>query len=565
MAEKSGFFNAVRTDAGYDRKYSAQDWSDFIASFISTGVLRDANNGLYVAANGGFALKVLKGWGNIKGHWYHNDADFLTFSVPTPPVGEHGRIDRIVIRLDNTLETRNAFLVYLQGEAKANATAPELTRTETIYDIVLADINVKASTTEIRQSDIVDTRPDQELCGWVTSPIGYDEYFENLDAAFNTWFTEVRTTLSLTTLFKKYVWAVTLEEEKSFVTFDISQYDPTGVDILDVYANGLKLQKTKDYTLENSVITFTTPKVAGTDILVEVYKSIDGKGMGTVIDEVSTLQQQMSTVKNIGEYIYICNGVDDNIKLSEIAQAFLDSQNNYDQLTINVYGTFGASVPFAGSGTNVSRYRWFSLGSAGTQTKKVTFDFLNCSQITLNCANGYYYIGFYGVGLNIRNASIIANCRNSEGSFEMFSATTGSVNAENCRFTINGMQGCSIAATGTFNNCTGKVINENSSSYCFNVLNNCLLRINNGEYYSYSNSSNDSSVVYIAANTPTAVVITNGMNCPTVTNGSLKQANAYLCNSGAGAFNDTITTLTTKASSSQNVRGTYAVNLPNRS
>lgn len=565
MGQRSGFFNALKSSTGYDRKYNANDYSENLAAIISNGVRRSGDNELRVTAAGGMALNVSVGRAWIEGHWYINDTVFTEFSVPTAPTGDRGRVDRIVLRLNVNIEGRLIELVYLTGTASTSPTAPALTRADGIYEIALADINVGAAVTSITQENIVDQRSNTEVCGWITSPIGYQDYFANLDAEFNEWFVGVKNTLSSATLFKEYVWDKTTENEVSDLVFDIPQYDPTGVDIINVYANGIRLTKTVDYTLNGNIITFTTPKIAGTDISVVVYKSIDGTGLGTVNDEITELQNQMSTVKNIGDYIYICNGVDDNVKLSEIAQNFLSDDTSYDQMVISVYGTFGVTAPYAGSGTSVSRFRWFSLGGAGSTNKRIVFDFEGCSQITLNCESGKYYIGFYGLGVTIKNANIVVNHKNTEGTFQMFSASQGSIAAENCRFRIDAYQGSYIASTGTFTNCKATVTNARDNSYCFMLNSNSLLRINNGEYLAYTGTnSHNAAVIYSDSSANDGVVVTNAMNCPTVAKTSNYQKNAVLCGSGYGAFNDTITALTITKATSQNLRGSIPVSKPDR-
>ena len=565
MAQRSGFFNALKTDAGYDKKYNANDYSENLAAIISNGIRRSADNELRVTAAGGMALNISVGRAWINGHWYINDAIFTGFTVPTAPTGDRSRIDRVVLRLNENIEGRMIELVYLTGAVANSPTAPALTRSGGIYEIALADIKVGAAVAEITQANITDQRPNKDLCGWITAPVGYEDFFENLDAEFNDWFLTVRDTLASTTLFKEYSQHINTETETNTAIINITQYDPTGVDILKVYVNGILEIEGIDYTLNDKIITFVNSKIANTDIDIFVYKSIDGTGLGGVSDEITELQNELSTMKNIGDYIYICNGHDDNVKLSEIAQEFLATTTDNNQMVISVYGTFGANAPFAGLGTTTSRYRWFGFGTAGSTSRKIVFDFEGCSQITLNCQPSYHYIGFYGNSVNIKNANVVANCRNVDGSFQMFSSTQGNIYADSCRFWISGYTGCSLAQTGTFTNCRAEVTNSRGDSFCFNVSTSGLLRVNGGEYYAYTGqSSNNAAVVYIDASAGSAVAITNAMNCPTVAKDLHYQKNAVLCNAGYGGFSETITALTVAKATNQNVRGTIVLSKSDR-
>ena len=566
MGQRSGFFNALPLIEGnkkiLDRKYNANDYNSNLNAIISNGVLRSGDNDLKVTASGGMGLNINIGRAWIKGHWYINDTVFTDFTVPTAPVGDRSRIDRVVLRLNETKEVRDIYLVYLTGEVAQNPTPPTLTRDEYIYDIALADIKVHPLITSISQNDIADMRADKDVCGWVTTPIGYDDYFEALDSAFHDWFKELRNELAVTTLFKEYKFHKTLESQTNILIFNIPQYDPSGVDIVKIYVNGILEIEGNDYTLENNKITFKTSKIVGTDIDVFVYKSIDGEGLGSVSDEITSLQNQVGLIKNIGEYIYICNGVDDNVQLSKIEKKLLED-NTFSHFTINIYGKIGLSVPVDGDGSAVSRYRWFNLGSSTPTDKRITYDFLNCSPIVSTCAEGKEYILFYGADINIKNANVIANADYLTSNITIFSSQTGAVYADSCRFIINAYDNSFISENGTFTNCYGEVNNKQGNSYCFRVQDKNLLRINGGEYRAYT-GQNEYNASVISCDSLEGVIITNGMNCPTVAKTSYYQKNAIKCTAGEGAYNDTITILQIEKSTKQNLRGVINLSLPNR-
>ena len=533
MAQTSGFFNALLNNGQYDRKYNADDYSDNLAAIIGTGVRRSGDNDLYVSAAGGMALSVNIGRAWIEGKWYKNDTVFTGFTVPTAPTGDRGRVDRVVLRLNKNIEARMIELVYLTGTAAQSPSAPALTRTEAIYEIALADIAVRPNVTAVTQSDIYDRRPHSEVCGWITSPVGYDEYFTNLDNEFYEWFGNVKDNLASVTLFKKYEQHITTDSETNVVEITIPQYDPSGVDIVEVYVNGMREFEGCDFTLNNKIITFNNSKIGGTDIHIVVYKSIDGTGLGSVSDEITALQNQMATIKNIGEYLYICNGYDDNVKLSELAQAFFadESLSADAQMTINIYGEIGVSVPVAGAGTSISRYRWFNVGTASASSKRrITLDFLNASPINMVGSGENHYICFFGGNVTVKNAVIIARQRGSTtaGSVQVFVNTAGTaVLCENCRFDVSAYFDSFIASKGTFNDCNGTVTNSRSHSYCF-ALNSGLLRINGGTYAAYTGiSSNYSGVVgEVSGKAATSTVIAMSVNCPEVAKASHYQTNS---------------------------------------
>ena len=198
--QTSGFFNAQKVNGIYDRYYNADHYSDNLAVIISDGVLRSSADDLKVTANG---MTVTVGIGRawIRGKWYKNDVPYA-FTVPTPPT-TNPRIDRVVLRCDNSRAVRDISLKYVTGTPAASPTAPAPMNTDEIKDIVLCEYTVGVNATSVKPTD---TRGNANLCGWVYSVSGDNSFFESLDGAFDEWFKEKKNTLSSVTLFKKYVY-----------------------------------------------------------------------------------------------------------------------------------------------------------------------------------------------------------------------------------------------------------------------------------------------------------------------------------------------------------------------
>lgn len=73
------------------------------------------------------------------------------------------RIDRIVLRFDATYNSSS--LIVLKGVASSNPVGAEISRTEIIYDLCLAEIYISSGQTNIKESDIHSTILDEDLCG----------------------------------------------------------------------------------------------------------------------------------------------------------------------------------------------------------------------------------------------------------------------------------------------------------------------------------------------------------------------------------------------------------------
>lgn len=551
--QKSGFFNALLTNGEYDRKYNANDYCDNLAVVISNGVLRGVDDDLKVSA-AGLVVSVGVGRAWINGHYYVNDTPH-TFAAISAPIGGT-RYDRVFLRLNKNLAVRSVSLVYQQGTAGNSPTKPAPVREGNIYDIVLADIYVGTNATSVT---ITDTRADANLCGWVYSTSGDNSFFKSLDAAFDKWFAEKKNTLATVTTEVEYKQLTVLSAQTNTVQITIPQYNAAINQKIDVYVNGMRQHSPNDYSVSGAAITFTGNLTAGTEVLIVVTVSKDGTGIPTVIQDITDLQNRVATLESgLSEstYTYICNGVDDNVKISNIIKTWLSGGTDYASLKLNVYGTFGITAAFGGAGTSASPFRWFELGSGSTVNRRAVVDFSGCSQITINCADSTYNVVFYGLNVHIIGANVVATGGAETTMFSTVALTQ--TNADKCRFWITSQAGL-ITRGGNLRDCRCSVTTTESDAFCFNVLKGGLLRIYGGEYYAYAPTGGQSAVIYVNAAQTGAVVTTYSMSCPKNARGGYVQSNAVNCLTGDAccSFTDTITTLPIIAAG-QNIRGTIA-------
>ena len=552
MAEKSGFFNALYLNGAYDRKYNANDYCDNLAVVIGNGVLRSADDDLRVTASG-MVTTVAAGRAWINGHYYHNDAA-IAFTAVTAPTGGT-RWDRVMLRLDTQVSARSITLRYVQGTAANNPVKPAPVRSGTVYELVLADIYVGTNATSVQ---VTDTRADAALCGWVFSTRGNEDFFKTLDKDFNAWFVGVRDEVASVTLFKRYNWRTLLSSAASTVAFEIPQFDEETT-FVEVYVNGVLDYEGVDYTRSGNIVTFKNSLVAGSEIIVKAYKSIDGRGIESVADEITELQNKVAAMYTAADYDYICNGVDDNVKLSQIAKAWLDGGDDYSSKTIRVYGTFGAQAPVGGDGELFSPYKWIEVAGDNYANRKIIFDFSCCSQLNIPIVAGKYNYIFYGIDAHIIGADVYAYEKTVDTSVIAFSTLAGALYVENCRFWLTGYSQCKVACTGTFTNCRASVANTVDESYCFAPTSNSLLRLNGGQFMAYSGSpSSVSAIVGHVASATNAVSILNGVNAPTWERGGYYQTHSVYQYIGGGVLNcyDLISALPVSALATHNIVGT---------
>ena len=181
---RSGFFNSIDGD----RKYDADDISNYFLKLISNGVFATPANSMQIQAAGGMKVKVTPGWAFINCKWLRLDNDYY-ITLDKADV-KCNRVDRIVLRLDPSDEARNITIQVKKGDAKEKAYLKSLERVKNgVWELSLGYVWVHANATEIRQSNIVDERANTDVCGFVTGLIDQIDT-TNLFAQYNDSFKE---------------------------------------------------------------------------------------------------------------------------------------------------------------------------------------------------------------------------------------------------------------------------------------------------------------------------------------------------------------------------------------
>ncbi|MCC0654686.1 hypothetical protein [Clostridioides sp. ES-S-0001-03] len=161
--EKSFVFNSINGD----RRYKAEDFREYFASFIGNGVFPNSSTNLQVVDNNNMTITVKKGKGWINGAIYINTND-LVINID-PADGILNRIDRVVLKFDTL--NRNIKLVVKKGTFNSSPVPAEIQRDADAYELALADVFIKAGAISITQSSITDLRLNKTLCGIVKGTV----------------------------------------------------------------------------------------------------------------------------------------------------------------------------------------------------------------------------------------------------------------------------------------------------------------------------------------------------------------------------------------------------------
>ena len=196
MALRFGYFDSEITGVDsegmpiFDRAENSELFRLLFANLISNGVLASPGNCFQVLAGDGLSVNRQPGFGLVKGAFAY-DAAVNTLALETAPT-QYSRIDRYILRVNYA--SRCVEELIRTGTPAANPVAPALIRPTSgdYYELALADITVTANATVISQANIRDTRPDSDLCGYITQLIDHLDtsvFFDQLNAYYED-FTE---------------------------------------------------------------------------------------------------------------------------------------------------------------------------------------------------------------------------------------------------------------------------------------------------------------------------------------------------------------------------------------
>lgn len=143
----------------YDRSVGDEYFAELFSALAQNGV---AGSSFEVTADGtSMTVSVSSGRALIEGHFCYDKAP----AVLPVSAASVARTDLVVLRLDE--EQRMISLVLSEGTA-----AP--LRSENVYELAIARIDIPAGASAITQSLITDLRADLEFCGYAGSRVSVD-------------------------------------------------------------------------------------------------------------------------------------------------------------------------------------------------------------------------------------------------------------------------------------------------------------------------------------------------------------------------------------------------------
>lgn len=442
MAVTYGFFNSVLVNGMQDRRYNADQMSTYFKGLISDGVYQNVGGGLQVRAGEGMTVQVMAGRGVFDSRWMENDS---ILDIPLEP--SHVTLNRytaVVVRVD--YNERTVSILAKDGETASAPVKPAITRTESVKEYCLAYVYVGRGVTDISQSAVTDTRPDNALCGFVTGlveQIQTTDLFAQYDAAFDEWFETIEGKLSGDVAGKLTVDVERLEREKqdtiSGTKGQIVGFDDDGTPVAQEPSDtgvtsfkgrkGAVMPRAGDYS---AVDVGALPISGGTLTGNLTIKGTGNYGMKINLGD--------------GDYVHISEPADDCMEIKAKKVNFVISSTGEDMVTINSKPLTGKSLAGqkvqledgtmfpAGSGAEIfNDYRNRTLNDIGDVNQgNIAFGEYSHAEGMATTANGDYS---HAEG---KNTKALGLCSHAEGYYTVARDIYSHAEGERTRATYAG-------------------------------------------------------------------------------------------------------------------------------
>lgn len=191
----------------YDRAITSAPLRKLIAKLLTDGILPNPSTNLQVGAGSGMNVVVNPGFAICAGG-LKLEENQRTLAIQAAD-SNYDRIDTVVLRWNDNDSERICDLYIVEGIPAASPLRPELTRTESIWELGLADLFVNKNSSAISNQRITDTRYETARCGIISAISEFDTttlyqqvqadlagFKASEQADFITWFNDIKGQLS---------------------------------------------------------------------------------------------------------------------------------------------------------------------------------------------------------------------------------------------------------------------------------------------------------------------------------------------------------------------------------
>jgi len=156
----------------YDRAITSAPLRKLIAKLLTDGVLPNPSTNLQVESGSGMNVVVNPGFAICAGG-LKLEENQRTLAIQAAD-SNYDRIDTVVLRWNDNDSERICDLYIVEGIPAASPLRPELTRTESIWELGLADLFINKNSSAISNQRITDTRYETARCGIISAISEFD-------------------------------------------------------------------------------------------------------------------------------------------------------------------------------------------------------------------------------------------------------------------------------------------------------------------------------------------------------------------------------------------------------
>ena len=272
----------------YDRAITSAPLRKLIAKLLTDGILPNPSTNLHVEAGSGMNVVVNPGFAICAGG-LKLEENQRTLAIQAAD-SNYDRIDTVVLRWNDNDSERICDLYIVEGIPAASPLRPELTRTESIWELGLADLFVNKNSSAISNQRITDTRYETARCGIISAISEFDT---------TTLYQQVQADLA----------GFKASEQADFITWfdDIKgQLSEDAAGNLQKQIGTLESLKTEVKTNLVNALNWVVDKMSGVIAKLgsaDISKIGDGTVTGAIVNNKEAIEDVSQSLTNINTYV----------------------------------------------------------------------------------------------------------------------------------------------------------------------------------------------------------------------------------------------------------------------
>lgn len=371
----------------YDRAITSAPLRKLIAKLLTDGVLPNPSTNLQVEEGSGMNVVVNPGFAICAGG-LKLEENQRTLAIQAAD-SNYDRIDTVVLRWNDNDSERICDLYIVEGIPAASPLRPELTRTESIWELGLADLFINKNSSAISNQRITDTRYETARCGIISAISEFDT---------TTLYQQVQADLA----------GFKASEQADFIAWfdDIKgQLSEDAAGNLQKQIGTLEALKTEVKTNLVNALNWVVDKTSGVIAKLgsaDISKIGDGTVTGAIVNNKEAIEDVSQSLANgkikfgidsSGNYGYIKDGADTVIPFKRYEDGRIQGRNDVIG-SPNSYGLYTKAQYDANKVTYKSGN--YNTGLNGETWRSTSFNtgFSTIIALQINCwndeGNGYF-------------------------------------------------------------------------------------------------------------------------------------------------------------------------------